>query len=88
MYSYEIEEYLRENDFKIDNEAYLKICSQSPQICKIKFNPYNNVFEIWTNDDYYFKFEVCRKEKKWKAQTKSRAKVLTISKVKTGNDKG
>jgi len=62
MYSYQIQQILESNNYSIDSETYLNICSTSPQIKEIKYNSYENYFEIWANDGYW-KFSVYRKEK-------------------------
>ena len=62
MYSCEIEEALRKHNYNIDSDTYIIICSTSPQIVRVKYDPYGQYFEIWTNDNYYWKFNVYRKE--------------------------
>ena len=62
MYSYEIKQIVESNNNYVDSELYCKITSSSPQINHIKYDPYNNEYEIWTNDDYYWKITVYRKE--------------------------
>lgn len=61
MYSYQIKQILESNNYNIDSETYLNICSTSPQINEIKYSPYSNCFEIWASD-VYWKFTVYRKE--------------------------
>ena len=61
MYSREIEDILKSRNYNIDSNTYLNICS-STQIVRVKYDPYSQYFEIWTNDDYYWKFNVYRKE--------------------------
>lgn len=61
MYSYQIDRILESNNYNINSETYLNICSTSPQIKEIKYSPYENCFEIWANDGYW-KFNVYRKE--------------------------
>ena len=62
MYSYEIDNILKSKNYKIDSDTYLHICSTSPQLTRIKYNPYCSYFETWSNDNYYWKFNVYRKE--------------------------
>lgn len=62
MYSREIDNILKSNNYNIDSNSYLNICSTSPQIVHVKYNPYGQYFEMWTNDDYYWKFNIYRKE--------------------------
>lgn len=61
MYSYEINQTLESQDYNLDSETYINICHTSPQISRVKCDPYSNSFEIWTNDDNYWKFSVHRK---------------------------
>lgn len=58
MYSWEINQFLEHRNYNIDSEDYLKICNSSNQISKIKYEPFGDYFEIWTNDNYYWKFSV------------------------------
>lgn len=60
MYSKEIQQILDSNNYNINSETYINICSTSPQIVRTKYNPYGNYFEMWGNDEYW-KFTVYRK---------------------------
>lgn len=62
MYSREIDNILKLNNYNIASDTYINISSTSPQITHVKYDPYSQYFEIWTNDDYYWKFNVYRKE--------------------------
>lgn len=62
MYSYEINQTLESQNYNIDSETYIDICDTSPQISRIKYNPYDNKYDIWTNDNFYWKINVYRKE--------------------------
>lgn len=62
MYSCEIGNVLKLNNYNIDSDTYINICSTSPQITHVKYNLYDQYFEMWTNDGYYWKFNVYRKE--------------------------
>lgn len=64
MYSYEIDQTIRSQDHNIDSETYLYICQSSPQISRMKYDPYDNKYEIWTNDNCHWKINVYRKENK------------------------
>lgn len=61
MYSHEIQSILEQNSYVISVDTYMNICSTSNQISRIKYEPYGNYFEIWTRDNYYWKFYL-RKE--------------------------
>lgn len=62
MYSYEIDQTLESQNYNIDSETYINICNTSPQISRVKYNSYDNKYEICTNDNYYWKINVYRKE--------------------------
>lgn len=58
MYSHEIEKLLKIRNYLISSQEYLNIMKTSPQINAVKYNPYSNDFETWTNDNYYWKYKV------------------------------
>lgn len=58
MYSYEIQEKLVQQDYTLTSKEYLEICASSPQISQIKYYSFGDYFEIWTKDNYYWKFTV------------------------------
>lgn len=62
MYSHEIDQTLKSHNYNIDSDIYLHICDSSPQVTHIKFDPYDRLFHLWTNDNYYWKIKVYRKE--------------------------
>lgn len=63
MYSYEIEQLLKIRNYLINSEEYLNIMKSSPQINHVKYSPYADEFETWTDDNYYWKYKVYRKDK-------------------------
>jgi hypothetical protein len=58
MYSYEIENILRDNKHNIDSKTYVHICTTSPQISHVKYDPGQNRFSMYTDDNYHFNFVV------------------------------
>lgn len=62
MYSYEINETLKFLNYNIDSKTYIDICNTSLQISRVKYDSYDSKYEIWTNDNYYWKINVYRKE--------------------------
>lgn len=58
MYSYEINGIMKKHNYRIPSNVYLRICKTSPQIKRVKYEPFENSFEIWTDDKAYWKFEV------------------------------
>ena len=62
MYSYEIDSIMKQNDYIISANTYINICSTSPQIIRTHYEAFGDYSEIWTEDRYYWKFMVERKE--------------------------
>ena len=63
MYSVEIQKVLEENNHNIDSETYIDICQNSPQICHVKYDAFQDNFLIETTDGYQFYFKVYPKQK-------------------------
>lgn len=63
MYSCEINQTLESQNYNIDSETYINICNTSPQISRVKYDPYDNKYEIWTDDNFYWKINVYREKK-------------------------
>ena len=57
MYDWEFRNYLNERNYRLTNKEYIYLCTNCPQINHIKYNAFENNFEIWT-DCNYFKFQV------------------------------
>lgn len=55
MYSYEIENLLKFRNYLVSIQEYLEIC-KSIQIDHIKYE--NDIFTIWTNDNYKFVLKI------------------------------
>lgn len=53
---------MESSGYALDAKAYEKICFTSPQIRDIKFEPYDEEFHIWTDDNYHWKFQIERKK--------------------------
>ena len=62
MYSYEIDSIMKQNDYTIYANTYIDICASSPQIIRTHYEAFGDYFEMWTDDRYYWKFMVERKE--------------------------
>lgn len=62
MYSHEIQQLLELRNYLITNIEYFNIIDTSPQINRVRYNPYCDEFETWTNDNYYFKYKVYLKK--------------------------
>lgn len=58
MYSYEIDQTIKTQNCNIDSKTYIHICQSSPQISRVKYEPFDNRFNIWTNDNYHWTFKV------------------------------
>jgi hypothetical protein len=62
MFSHEIFRFLGERDNTISKSDFWMITDtkENPQIITIKYNSYDDTYEMSTEDDYYFKFRVAR----------------------------
>jgi hypothetical protein len=58
MYSYEIENILRDRKHNIDSKTYIHILKTSPQISRVKYDAGQNRFFVYTDDNYNFNFTV------------------------------
>lgn len=58
MYSYEIDQTIKSQNYHISPEIYLHICNTSPQIVRVKYDPYNENFNIWTDDNCNWIFKI------------------------------
>lgn len=58
MFSWEIENFLRERNYYIggDDLIFIIDIKQHPQINHIKFNPYDNSYEMWDKERKLFLF--------------------------------
>ena len=64
MYSYEIDNYLRERNWDLTPHDYGIVCDikTSPQICRIQYDAFIDVFHMWTNDGYHWMFRIVNNE--------------------------
>lgn len=60
MYSWEIDEILRNNNFNLESRVYLNVFNneRSPQIKSVLYNGYMDDFEVITTDGYCWRFKV------------------------------
>lgn len=60
LYSYEIEDYIKKRNYSLTANECAEIINvgNNPQIARVKYNPFNNEYEINTYDGYYLKFNV------------------------------
>ena len=58
MYSYEIDQVIKSQNYNMYSKTYLHICKSSSQIVHVKYEPFENNFNIWTNDNYHWTFKV------------------------------
>ena len=42
----------------IENEEYMEIVLNSPQISYLKYDPFTKDYEMWTSDNFYWKYKV------------------------------
>lgn len=57
MYSHEIDDVMRNNNYKIPSSLYMNICKNSPQINGIE-RKNDSQYCIYTNDNYNWLFEL------------------------------
>lgn len=62
IFSWEISKILESNNYNIDSETYLHICTTSPQLNHIKYDGWSDSFEMYDGENNYWKFNVYRKE--------------------------
>ena len=58
MYSWEIDELLRKNNYEISAHTYLEMIKDSTQLTRIKYNPYSNTFDMWDEHGMCWSFRV------------------------------
>ena len=58
MYSYEIDNIIKQNNYNLSSTTYIDICTTSSQINHVKYEPYGDYYEICTSDGYYWKINV------------------------------
>lgn len=64
MYSYEIENYLKEKNYKITPLEFMAIINTSPQIKQVLLENNNNIYTILTDDNYRRNVEIVQDHKK------------------------
>ena len=59
MYSWEIEQFIKERNFRIggDDLVYLVTPSNNPQVTSIRYDAFNNTYIMTTSDNYCFFFQ-------------------------------
>ena len=60
MYSYEIDNILRQHNYNLPAHIYLDIFNidKTPQIAEIKYNAWEDNFYVRTHDNYNWNFKV------------------------------
>lgn len=58
MYSNEISDILRDNNYKIDSKTYINILKNSSQINHIIYEPFDDYYEMWDCFGSYFRFKI------------------------------
>lgn len=58
MYTWEIQQTLEKHNYDLPSKVYGDICETSPQISRLKYEPFSNDFHLWTNDNGDFTFRV------------------------------
>lgn len=59
MYSWEIDQMLRDNNFVINKDQYAELCPQkNPQTSRLTYDTSSNIFHLYTYDGYNWEFKV------------------------------
>ena len=58
MYDWELHNYLKERNYNLNHLEYDYVCKTCPQLNHIKYEPYEDLFKMWSNDGEYFEFKV------------------------------
>lgn len=58
MYSSEIDELMKLYKYNIDNETYINIINNSPQLNHIIYKQFGNYYEMWDCNGKYWKYNV------------------------------
>lgn len=60
MYSWEIDQKIKQYNNQLPSSVYLEISNvqKNPQIDHVKYEAYSDSFTIWTNDDWCWNFQV------------------------------
>jgi len=58
MYDWELHSYLKERNYNLNHLEYDYVCKTCPQLNHIKYEPYEDLFKMWSNDGEYFEFKV------------------------------
>lgn len=75
MYPWEIEKFLKDRNYYIggDDLIFITDIRKHPQLNHIKFDPYNNCYEMWDKDGNYYTFTAMpHKETKEKGLVKKK----------------
>lgn len=64
--SLEIKEYLENKNFELNIDEFMYITDNSKHnvVNRVLYNHNIKCYEMWTIDDYYFKFNIKEKQKK------------------------
>lgn len=65
MYDWELERYIAEHNGVLNHIEYSDMCNTSPQLNHIKYDPYNDCFEVWSDQGNYFRFKVYYASEPW-----------------------
>jgi ABC-type uncharacterized transport system substrate-binding protein len=66
MYSYEIENYLKERNYKITPLEFMAIINTSPQIKQVLLENNDAIYTILTDDNYRRNIEIIQEPKELK----------------------
>lgn len=64
MYSTELDDLMKRKNYRLTKKEYALISPETcSQISRLKYSPFEDCFEMWTYDNYYWKFKVVDQDK-------------------------
>lgn len=58
MYSFEIQKTMEDYNYDLPSNVVMEIKKSSPQVIREKYNAFDGMFEMWTNDSCYWRYKV------------------------------
>lgn len=65
MYDWELQNYLQQHNYTLTHYEYDDVCKGCPQLNHVKYNPYDDCFEAWSDEGNYFRFKVYYAGESW-----------------------
>nr|DAL75238.1 MAG TPA: hypothetical protein [Caudoviricetes sp.] len=49
---------MQKHNYSIPSSLYIHICRTSPQLQGVRYNPWDQTYEMWDGENNYWKFRV------------------------------